>query len=42
MPTVTSLREVMPVLEQWEIEAGVWYDEDGNPNVEYRPEADNG
>jgi hypothetical protein len=27
------------ILEQWEIDAGIWYDEDGNPNCGYREEA---
>jgi hypothetical protein len=27
-------------LEQWEIDAGVWLDEDGNYNVGYRGEAE--
>jgi len=24
-------------MEQWEIDAGIWYDKDGNPNCGYRP-----
>jgi len=33
---VNSVNKQIHLMEQWEIDAGIWYDKDGNPNCGYR------
>ena len=33
---INILHKQIPLMQQWEIDAGVWYDKDGNPNCGYR------